>query len=72
MNEIVVRPLRFSADVPAMRAFLETLGLRSRIESERGGWVDMVAGRGMVALHDAASSSTGAKARDTRSVLRGR
>ncbi|TCN43173.1 hypothetical protein EV644_102189 [Kribbella orskensis] len=66
MNEIVVRPLRFSADVPAMRAFLETLGLRSRIESERGGWVDMVAGRGMVALHDAASSSTGAKARDTR------
>ena len=66
MNEIVVRPLRFSTDVPAMRAFLETLGLRSRIESERGGWVDMVAGRGMVALHDAASSSTGAKARDTR------
>ncbi|TCC29220.1 VOC family protein [Kribbella sindirgiensis] len=55
----VIRPLRFTADVEAMRAFLETLGLRSRIESERGGWVDMVAGRGMVALHDAASSSTG-------------
>jgi hypothetical protein len=46
MNEVVIRPLRFSDDVPAMRAFLETLGLRSRIESERGGWVDMVAGRG--------------------------
>src|SRR5215207_3284127 len=66
MNETFVRPLRFSADVPAMRAFLETLGLRSRIESERGGWVDMVAGHGMVALHDAAASSTGAKAGDTR------
>lgn len=65
MNEVVMRPLRFSADVPAMRAFLETLGLRSRIESERGGWVDMVAGSGMVALHDAAGSSTGAKAGDT-------
>ncbi|HET6296954.1 MAG TPA: VOC family protein [Kribbella sp.] len=65
MNDVVIRPLRFSADVPAMRAFLETLGLRSRIESERGGWVDMVAGNGMVALHDAASSSTGAKAGDT-------
>jgi PAS domain-containing protein len=57
----VIRPLRFTADVEAMRAFLETLGLRSRIESERGGWVDMLAGRGMVALHDAASSSTGGR-----------
>jgi len=65
MNEVVIRPLRFSDDVPALRAFLETLGLRSRIESERGGWVDMVAGSGMVALHDAASSSSGAKAGDT-------
>ncbi|RZT26502.1 hypothetical protein EV649_0247 [Kribbella sp. VKM Ac-2569] len=59
MNDVVIRPLRFTADVEAMRAFLETLGLRSRIESERGGWVDMLTGRGMVALHDAASSSTG-------------
>jgi PAS domain-containing protein len=59
MNDVVIRPLRFTEDVDAMRAFLETLGLRSRIESERGGWVDMLAGRGMVALHDAASSVTG-------------
>ncbi|WP_328998985.1 VOC family protein [Kribbella sp. NBC_00709] len=62
MNDLknaVIRPLRFTADVDAMRAFLEALGLRSRIESERGGWVDMLTGRGMVALHDAASSSTG-------------
>jgi hypothetical protein len=62
MNDLenaVIRPLRFTADVEAMRAFLERLGLRSRIESERGGWVDMLTGRGMVALHDAASSSTG-------------
>jgi hypothetical protein len=66
MNEVVIRPLRFTADVPAMRAFLETLGLRSRIESERGGWVDMVAGRGMVALHDSAASSTGGQAGETR------
>ncbi|MEU4389316.1 VOC family protein [Kribbella sp. NPDC023855] len=60
MNEVVIRPLRFTDDVPAMRAFLETLGLRSRIESERGGWVELVAGRGMIALHDAASSDAGA------------
>lgn len=61
MNDVVIRPLRFTAGVEAMRAFLERLGLRSRIESERGGWVDMLAGRGMVALHDAASSSTGGR-----------
>jgi hypothetical protein len=59
MNDVLVRPLRFTADVEAMRAFLEALGLRSRIESKRGGWVDMLTGRGMVALHDAATSSTG-------------
>jgi PAS domain-containing protein len=59
MSNVTIRPLRFTADVEGMRAFLETLGLRSRIESERGGWVDMLTGRGMVALHDAASSSTG-------------
>ncbi|GAA1145987.1 hypothetical protein GCM10009630_50660 [Kribbella jejuensis] len=65
MSGVVVRPLRFTDDVDAMRAFLEALGLRSRIESERGGWVDMVTGNGMVALHDAASSSTGGKAGQT-------
>ncbi|WP_328994855.1 VOC family protein [Kribbella sp. NBC_01245] len=64
-NGIVVRPLRFSADVEAMRRFLELLGLRSRIESERGGWIDMVAGAGMVALHDSATSDTGASAGET-------
>jgi hypothetical protein len=46
--------------VAAMRAFLELLGLRSRIESERGGWLDMVGGWGMVALHDSAASAMGA------------
>lgn len=66
MNDVVVRPLRFTEKLPAMRGFLEALGLRSRIESERGGWVDMVAGRGMFALHDAPSSSTGGKHGETR------
>ncbi|HEU4948988.1 MAG TPA: VOC family protein [Kribbella sp.] len=65
-NQVVLRPLRFTADVPAMRRFLEMLGLRSRVESERGGWVDMVAGRGMAALHDAASSEAGERPGVTR------
>jgi hypothetical protein len=65
MNDILIRPLRFTADVPAMRTFLETLGLRSRIESERGGWVDMIGGWGMVALHDSAHTASGAQAGET-------
>jgi hypothetical protein len=44
-----------------MQAFLETIGLRPRIESQHGGWVDLVSDSGMVALHDAASSAIGAK-----------
>jgi hypothetical protein len=65
-NQVVLRPVRFTADVQAVRRFLETLGLRSRVESERGGWVDMIAGRGMAALHDAASSNTGGRPGETR------
>jgi len=61
MTDVVIRPLRFSADVDAMRAFLETVGLTARIESERGGWAVMLAGQGMIALHDAATSSTGGR-----------
>lgn len=59
MNDVVIRPLRFTADVDAMRAFLETLGLQARIESERGGWAVLLAGRGAVSLHDAATSTSG-------------
>jgi hypothetical protein len=66
MNDVVVRPLRFTADVPSMRAFLQTLGLAPRVEGAQGGWVDLMAGSGMIALHDAASSSTGGRHGDTR------
>ena len=68
MNEelVVVRPLRFTDDVAAMRAFLQTVGLRPRIEAERGGWVDVVAGAGMVALHSAEISDTGGRPGETR------
>jgi hypothetical protein len=53
MSDLVVRPVRFTDNVVEMRRFLEALGLRPRLESEGGGWVDMVAGGGMVALHAA-------------------
>lgn len=66
MIKIVVRPLRFTDDVKAMQGFLEVLGLRPRVEAEGGGWVDMVAGGGMVALHEAATSDSGGLTGQTR------
>ncbi|MDX6366423.1 MAG: hypothetical protein QOK30_1499 [Nocardioidaceae bacterium] len=66
MNTTVVRPIRFTDNVEAMQGFLETLGLRPRIMAEAGGWVEMIAGGGMVALHDAASSDHGATSGETR------
>jgi hypothetical protein len=68
---VVVRPVRFTDRMPQMRGFLEALGLRARVESERGGWVDMVAGAGMVALHSAASSDTEARDGETRLSFEG-
>ncbi len=66
MSGIVVRPVRFTDNIEAMQQFLQTLGLRPRIESEGGGWVDMVAGGGMVALHTAETSDTGGLPGETR------
>lgn len=59
MTAIVVRPVRFTDDIEPMRVFLQVIGLRVRIESQRGGWYDLVAGSGMVALHSAAGSTLG-------------
>lgn len=56
---VVVRPLRFTDHLPAMRSFLELLGFSARV-SRRELWVDMVGAAGMVALHAASASSTGA------------
>lgn len=66
LGDVVVRPVRFTDGVAAMRAFLETVGLSARIESTGGRWVDMVAGSGMVALHSAADSEGGVPAGETR------
>lgn len=63
---IVVRPVRFTDDIEAMRRCLELVGLRARIESQAGRWVDLVAGAGMVALHSVDSSASGARAGETQ------
>jgi hypothetical protein len=58
MTDLVVRPVRFTDNIEPMRLFLEALGLRPRVESTRGGWVEMVADDGMVALHSARDSQS--------------
>lgn len=58
MTDLVVRPVRFTDNIEPMRVFLEALGLRRRVESTRGGWVELVAESGMVALHSARDSES--------------
>ena len=59
MNDVILRPVRFTDDVAGVRAFFEQQGLAARVVADGGGWVDLAAGGGgMLALHDAASSST--------------
>jgi hypothetical protein len=71
MTDLVVRPVRFTDQLLPMRRFYETIGMRPRVESERGCWVDLVAGAGMVALHSAASSDSGAAEGETRLAFEG-
>jgi hypothetical protein len=65
VTEIVVRPVRFTTDVSALQSFLELIGLRPWIVTNQGGWSDMACGAGRVALHDAATSTSGAPAGQT-------
>jgi hypothetical protein len=59
MTAVVVRPVRFTDHVAEMQHFLELIGLRPWIVADRGGWRDMAAGGGRVALHEAATSTSG-------------
>lgn len=58
-TEVVVMPIRFTDQVPRMQEFLTLLGFSPRL-SRAESWVDMAGGSGMVALHAAALSSSGA------------
>ncbi|WOF23007.1 hypothetical protein N8K70_16675 [Microbacterium betulae] len=51
-GELAVLPIWFQPDLDEPHRILEALGLRPRIVSDRGGWVELVAGGGgLVALH---------------------
>lgn len=64
VTEIVVRPLRFTDHFAQMRDFLALLGFSPRV-SRNESWLDLVGGSGMVAVHAAAVSSSGAQSGDT-------
>ncbi len=49
-----VTPVRYTDDVPAMRAFLEALGLPPQLSSDSGGWVLQRGDGGGVQLHTTA------------------
>lgn len=61
---LTLAAIRFTDDVPAMRRFLEALGLATT--STRGdGWAVLATGAGQVWLHSAATSDSGAGAGTT-------
>lgn len=66
-----VAPIRFTSDVAAMQAFLQTLGFVVRLESMRGrGWVQLVHGSdpdasGIVSLHAVQNADTATDAGPT-------
>ncbi|MEV7551448.1 VOC family protein [Amycolatopsis sp. NPDC089917] len=54
-----VMPIRYSSDVAAMTRFYEALGLRVGSVSRPGGWVELPAEGGMLAVHEASGEDVG-------------
>ncbi|WP_181772585.1 VOC family protein [Amycolatopsis pittospori] len=54
-----VMPIRYSSDVAALTRFYEALGLRAGPSSRPGGWLEMPAGGGMLALHRGSAEDVG-------------
>jgi len=48
---IRVMPIRYSSDVAALNRFFRALGLRDGPRSRPGGWIEMPADGGLLALH---------------------
>ena len=56
---IRVRPIHFVPDVEAAVRFYEALGLTLDAQSRSGGFVELMAAGGELALHDAATADDG-------------
>jgi hypothetical protein len=58
-TDVAVMPLRFTDHLRPMRDFLALLGFSSRVSRDES-WVDMAGESGLIALHPAATSGSGA------------
>ncbi len=54
-----VMPIRYSSDVAAATRFYKALGLRVGSVSRPGGWVEMPAEGGMLAIHESTGEDAG-------------
>ena len=54
-----IMPLRYSTDVAASTRFYRTLGLTVGAASRPGGWVEMPAAEGMLAIHESSAEERG-------------
>jgi catechol 2,3-dioxygenase-like lactoylglutathione lyase family enzyme len=54
-----VRPIHFVPDVEEARRFYETLGLAVQARARTGGWIELRADGGELAVHDAAAADDG-------------
>lgn len=54
-----VMPIRYSSDVMAMTRFYEVLGLQVGSVSRPGGWIELPAEGGMLAIHHASGEDAG-------------
>lgn len=54
-----VMPIRYSSDVAAMTRFYKVLGLRTGPVSRPGGWAELPADGGMLAVHRGSAEDTG-------------
>jgi hypothetical protein len=54
-----VVPIRYSADVAALVRFYRALGLEAGPASRPGGWVELPAASGMLAVHEAEAADAG-------------
>lgn len=54
-----VMPIRYSPDVEAMTRFYRVLGLAAGPVSRPGGWVELPAGGGLLAVHSSAGEDAG-------------
>jgi hypothetical protein len=53
-NQLTMMPIVYSSDVDKLSAFFERLGGQPRLRKHRDGWIELILGRALIAMHRAA------------------